>query len=542
MVDFSIITFFNLFKKGEEIMLDFFTDTEFFGTWYSLIPPIVMIILVLLTRKIFLSLGIGIIIGALFIANFNFLESMKTIWYSFQTNFYTSDDGWDFWSIQLILFLLLLGILIALLTATGGAKAFGDWAVKKIKTKQGSQYTTGLLGLGIFFDDYFNSLTVGQVARPITDRHRVSRAKLAYLIDSTSAPVAVLAPISSWGGYIIGVIAGIIATYEIANIQAFTAFVGTIPLNYYAIAAILLVFIAIKLNLNIGPMKTHENRAEETGELVDPNKSDVPGDLKSGVVENEHGRIYHLVVPVLLLVVTTITSMVVTGIMAAEEATLVQIFAETDVNLSLVLGGLVGALIATIFYFSQSGEKTNYIRVLIEGIKAMLPAIYILVLAWMIIVIIDRIGTGEYLAAVVENSNIQIAYLPLIIFVIAAFMAFATGTSWGTFGMMLPIAGAIAAVIDPTYLVPSFAAVLAGAVFGDHVSPISDTTILSSTGAGSHHIDHVLTQIPYALIAFVSAVFGYLIFALTSSAFVGLIVTVGSLILIAYMMSRLRSS
>jgi len=542
MVDFSIITFFNLFKKGEEIMLDFFTDTEFFGTWYSLIPPIVMIILVLLTRKIFLSLGIGIIIGALFIANFNFLESMKTIWYSFQTNFYTSDDGWDFWSIQLILFLLLLGILIALLTATGGAKAFGNWAVKKIKTKQGSQYTTGLLGLGIFFDDYFNSLTVGQVARPITDRHRVSRAKLAYLIDSTSAPVAVLAPISSWGGYIIGVIAGIIATYEIANIQAFTAFVGTIPLNYYAIAAILLVFIAIKLNLNIGPMKTHENRAEETGELVDPNKSDVPGDLKSGVVENEHGRIYHLVVPVLLLVVTTITSMVVTGIMAAEEATLVQIFAETDVNLSLVLGGLVGALIATIFYFSQSGEKTNYIRVLIEGIKAMLPAIYILVLAWMIIVIIDRIGTGEYLAAVVENSNIQIAYLPLIIFVIAAFMAFATGTSWGTFGMMLPIAGAIAAVIDPTYLVPSFAAVLAGAVFGDHVSPISDTTILSSTGAGSHHIDHVLTQIPYALIAFVSAVFGYLIFALTSSAFVGLIVTVGSLILIAYMMSRLRSS
>ena len=542
MVDFSIITFFNLFKKGEEIMLDFFTDTEFFGTWYSLIPPIVMIILVLLTRKIFLSLGIGIIIGALFIANFNFLESMKTIWYSFQTNFYTSDDGWDFWSIQLILFLLLLGILIALLTATGGAKAFGDWAVKKIKTKQGSQYTTGLLGLGIFFDDYFNSLTVGQVARPITDRHRVSRAKLAYLIDSTSAPVAVLAPISSWGGYIIGVIAGIIATYEIANIQAFTAFVGTIPLNYYAIAAILLVFIAIKLNLNIGPMKTHENRAEETGELVDPNKSDVPGDLKSGVVENEHGRIYHLVVPVLLLVVTTITSMVVTGIMAAEEATLVQIFAETDVNLSLVLGGLVGALIATIFYFSQSGEKTNYIRVLIEGIKAMLPAIYILVLAWMIIVIIDQIGTGEYLATVVENSDLPIAYLPLILFIIAAFMAFATGTSWGTFGMMLPIAGAIAAVIDPTYLVPSFAAVLAGAVFGDHVSPISDTTILSSTGAGSHHIDHVMTQIPYALIAFVSAVFGYLIFALTNSAFVGLIVTVGSLILIAYMMSRLRSS
>src|SRR5690625_4261075 len=247
-------------------MFDFFTETDFFGTWYSLIPPIVMIILVLLTRKLYLSLGIGIVIGALFITNFNILETFKTIWFSFQNNFYTTSDGWDFWSIQLIVFVLLLGILIALLTATGGAKAFGQWGVQKVKTKKGSKYMTGLLGLGIFFDDYFNSLTVGQVTRPITDRHRVSRAKLAYMIDSTSAPVAVLAPISSWGAYIIGVIAGIIATYEIANVEAFSAFIGTIPLNYYAIAAILLVFIAIKLNLNIGPMRAHENRAEETGE------------------------------------------------------------------------------------------------------------------------------------------------------------------------------------------------------------------------------------------------------------------------------------
>ncbi|MGM8216795.1 Na+/H+ antiporter NhaC family protein [Bacillaceae bacterium W0354] len=522
-------------------MLDFFTTTDFYGTWYSLIPPIVMIILVLLTRRVLISLGVGIVVGALFITNFNIVETVKSVWFSFQNLFYTSADGWDMWSIQLIIFLLLLGILIAFLTATGGANAFGNWAVQKVKTKKGAQYTAGILGVAIFIDDYFNSLTVGQVARPITDRQKVSRAKLAYIIDSTSAPVTVLSPVSSWGAYIIGVIGGIITQYEISNADAFTSFVGTIPLNYYAIAAIILVFLAIKMNLNFGPMRTHEIRAEETGELVDPKHTDVPGDLKSGVTENVNGRISHLVIPIVLLVVTTITSMIVTGIRASDDVTIINIFANTDVNLSLVLGGLISVVVAIFTYFNQSGEKTSFFKVTIEGIKAMLPAIYILVLAWMIVAIIGDIGTDEFLAEFVKERNISISFLPFFIFIVAGLMAFATGTSWGTFGMMLPIAGAITASIDPTYFVPSLAAVLAGAVLGDHISPISDTTVLSSTGAGSHHIDHVMTQIPYALIAALAAGIGYLLFGLTSSMLVGLIVTIGMLVILVYGITRIRN-
>ncbi|TFB24268.1 Na+/H+ antiporter NhaC family protein [Filobacillus milosensis] len=517
---------------------------DFVGTIYSLIPPLVMIILVLLTRKVLISLGVGIIVGALMIESFDAVNTAKTVWLSFQEIFYSGGE-WGVWSIQLIAFLLLLGILIAFLTATGGAKAFGNWAINRVKTREGSQYTAGLSGLAIFIDDYFNSLTIGQVSRPITDRHKVSRAKLAYLIDSTSAPVTVLTPISSWGAYIIGTIGGIIATdklqEQLSGFSAFNTFIGTIPMNYYAIAAIILVFLVIKMRLDFGSMREHEVRAQDTGELIDPLNSDVPGDLQDDVHENNNGRIYHLIIPILVLVVATVTSMIVTGVQATEgEVTAVSIFANTNVNYSLVLGGVLSVLTGMLFYLIQSGEKTNFFRVIWEGIKAMLPAIYILVLAWMIVSIIDGIGTGTYLAEAVKSWNISIAYLPLIIFIISGLMAFATGTSWGTFGMMLPIAGEIAALIDPDFFVASLAAVLAGSVFGDHCSPISDTSVLSSTGAGSNHIDHVLTQIPYALLAALASIFGYLLFALTSSMLVGLLVTIGVLVLLAYLIkSRL---
>ncbi|WP_175615132.1 Na+/H+ antiporter NhaC family protein [Piscibacillus halophilus] len=518
---------------------------DFVGTAYSLIPPLVMIILVLLTRKVLLSLGAGIVVGALMIESFNLKATIITIWASFRDLFYAggmnlsfsefSIGEWDVWSIQLVLFLLLLGILIAFLTATGGARAFGNWAIQKIKTREGSQYTAGLLGLGIFIDDYFNSLTIGQVSRPITDRQKVSRAKLAYLIDSTSAPVTVLSPISSWGAYIIGTIGGILATQELTDFTAFNVFVGTVPLNFYAIAAIILVFLVIKMKLDFGLMREHEVRAQKSGELIDPLRSDVPGDLQDDVQESEYGKIYHLVVPILVLIMVTVGFMISTGIQATEGAvTVVSIFANTDVNFSLVAGGLSSVIVALLFFLIQPGEKSNIFRVIWEGIKAMLPAIYILVLAWMIVGIIDGMGTGEFLSEVVVNANFNIAFLPLIIFLVSGVMAFATGTSWGTFGIMLGIAGEIAANTDPDYLVASLAAVLAGSVFGDHCSPISDTSVLSSTGAGSNHIDHVLTQIPYALLAALASVFGYLMFAFTQSMILGLLVTVGTLVLMAY--------
>ncbi|WP_027964341.1 Na+/H+ antiporter NhaC family protein [Halalkalibacillus halophilus] len=496
------------------------------GTIWSLVPPLVMIILVLATRKVLISLGAGIIVGALMIDQFNVLASIERIWLSFQELFY-ADGAWDVWSIQLVLFLILLGILIAFLTASGGARAFGNWAIQRIETRKGSQYTTGLLGIGIFIDDYFNALTIGQVARPMTDRQNVSRAKLAYLIDSTSAPITVLSPISSWGAYIIGTIATIITANEISNIQALESFVQMIPYNFYALAAIALVFLVIFFNLNIGPMVRHENRAIKSGQLIDPlNKDDIPGDLQEEVHENKNGKVYHLLLPIIVLLGATIGSMIVTGARASEgEVTAISIFANTNVNFSLVFGGAAAVLVSVIFYFVQSGEKSNFFRVVLEGIKAMLPAIYILVLAWMIVSIIGDIGTDAYLSGVVENSNINVSYLPLLVFVIAGLMAFATGTSWGTFGIMLPIAGSMAATLDVSLFVPALAAVLAGSVFGDHCSPISDTTVLSSTGAGSNHIDHVLTQIPYALIAGVSSILGYVMYGAFGSLILGLLVT-----------------
>ena len=504
------------------------------GTIYSLIPPILMIILVLLTRKVLLSLGAGILVGALMIESFDVLETIKRIWFTFQELFY-AEGAWDWWSIQLVIFLLLLGMLIAFLTASGGAKAFGDWAIHKIKTREGSQYMTGILGIGIFIDDYFNSLTIGQVSRPVTDRYRVSRAKLAYLIDSTSAPVTVISPISSWGAYIIGIVATIITTNELTNYQAFNSFIQMIPYNFYALSAILLVFIAIWLKLDIGPMKKHEDRARETGQLVDPENDDIPGDLQSEVYESPKGKVGHLLIPILVLIGVTLSMMIYTGIQASGETNLIAIFADTDVNLSLVVGGAVALLISIIFYVTQSGEKTSFGRVSVEGIKAMLPAIYILVLAWMIVSIIGAIGTDVYLSGLVEQSNMDVAYLPFLLFIISGFMAFSTGTSWGTFGIMLPIAGSMAATLDPALFIPAMAAVLAGSVFGDHCSPISDTSVLSSTGAGSNHIDHVLTQIPYAMLAALASAVGYLLFAWTNSLVLSLLVTLVVLLLLAYL-------
>mgnify|MGYP001163262027 FL=1 len=522
-------------------MFESLTSYDFYGTIYSLIPPLLMIVLVLLTKRVLISLGAGIVVGIFMIENFNFVESLKGIWFTFQNIFY-SEGEWDFWSIQLILFLILLGILIAFLTATGGARAFGNWAIERVKTQEGSQYTAGLLGIAIFIDDYFNSLTIGQVARPITDRQKVSRAKLAYIIDSTSAPVTVLSPISSWGAYIIGIITLIISDLGLSNVQAFDAFIRTIPLNYYAIGAIILVFITIYFKVDFGLMDKHERRAQETGELIDPSRPDVPGDLKDGVIESENGKIYHLILPIIILVVSTVTSMIITGIQATEgDLSIISIFENTDVNLSLVIGGLISVIVASVLYFLQSGEKTAFPRVTLEGIRAMLPAIYILVLAWMIVSVIGELGTDEYLANIVKENDFNIAYIPLVLFLISGFMAFATGTSWGTFGIMLPIAAAIAANVDVTFLIPSMAAVLAGSVFGDHVSPISDTTVLSSTGAGSNHIDHVLTQLPYALLVAGAASIGYLMYGLTTSVLLGLAVTIGILFIVVYVISRKRN-
>lgn len=503
------------------------------GTIFSLIPAVLMLLLVLLTRNIYISLGAGIIIGALFIHQFAILDSFKEIVTSFSSIF-VSEGAPNIGNLLLLGFLLLLGIMTAFLQASGGSRAFGQWMIHRVKTRTGSQAMTGVLGLIIFIDDYFNSLAVGQIARPLTDRHRVSRAKLAYLIDSTSAPVTVISPISSWGAYIIGILGGLLATNGITDIQPLEAFVQMIPLNFYALGAVLLVFIVAYFKLDIGPMRKHEKRAMETGELVDPEQKNIPGDLGNKITSHEKGKIYHLLVPIIVLIAGTVAAMVYTGIKeSGENVTILTIFSNTNVNLSLFIGGVAAVLTALLFHVSQTKPKASTPKVFIEGIKTMLPAIYILVLAWMIGSIISTLETGQYLAELVSNASISASMLPLLFFLISGFMALATGTSWGTFGIMLPIAAEVAAATDATVLLPSLAAVLAGSVFGDHCTPISDTTILSSTGAGSNHIDHVLTQLPYAVLAAIAASIGYLLVGLTNQVWLPLLITLIIIIVVS---------
>ncbi|WP_153465287.1 Na+/H+ antiporter NhaC family protein [Sediminibacillus terrae] len=508
------------------------------GTIYSLIPALLMLVLVLATRKVLLSLGAGVLIGAFMLHDFSISQTAGEIWLVFRNIFY-ADGALNTGNLYLLIFLLLLGIVTAFLTASGGSRAFGEWAIRKIKTRKGAQLMPAVLGVIIFIDDYFNSLAVGQIARPLTDRHQISRAKLAYFIDSTSAPITVISPISSWGAYIIGTLGSILAANEITDYGPLQAFVAMIPLNMYAFAALLLVFLTALLKVDIGLMKTHENRAMENGELTDPERGEIAGDLEQSFAANESGRIYHLIIPILLLIAGTVAFMIGTGMDNTDgPADVLDVFANTDVNLSLFWGGLIAALGAAILYSVQDSSKTKIGKVFLEGIKAMLPAIYILVLAWMIGSIIDSLATGEYLANLVQQTSLNSAFLPFLIFIVAGFMALATGTSWGTFGIMLPIAAEIAALTDGQLVLPAMAAVLAGSVFGDHCSPISDTSILSSTGAGSNHIDHVLTQLPYAFIAATASVIGYLILGITGQTWIALLLTLVLIMITAILIHK----
>lgn len=510
------------------------------NTIFSLLPPVIAILMVVLTRRVLLSLGVGIVAAAFLLAEFNLAETALITWNAAIGNIY-ADGEWSTWNIFIILFLLLLGIITAFINISGGSRAFGEWAVKRVKTRAGAQIMAALLGILIFIDDYFNALAVGQISRPVTDRQRISRAKLAYIIDSTSAPVCVVSPISSWGAYIIGVLGTILAAHGITEYTAFSAFVQTIPMNFYAWTALLLVFLSAWLKADFGPMKQHENRAITLGEVMPPDR-EAPGELKEDLPVSSKGKVGDLVWPIVALIIGTVSAMLWTGAQATEgTVTILTIFENTDVAKSLLYGGLVGVIVAIAMFLRQSvvlkGVKTNVFGTGVwEGIKSMLPAVYILFFAWTIVTLIGDLGTGTYLAGLVEQSNMNVGLLPFLLFVIAGIMAFATGTSWGSFGILLPIAGEITAVTDVSLMIPALAAVLTGAVFGDHCSPISDTTILSSTGAGSHHIDHVMTQIPYAALAAIASSAGFLVLGFTNNAWLSLAVSVVAIILLAVLL------
>ena len=480
-----------------------------------------------------ISLGAGVVSAAFIVADYHPVDTLRLLWDSFVGLAYADgavDTAYPF----ILIFTLALGMIAALILMAGGSAAFSEWAVRRIHSRRGAQALAAVLGLIIFIDDYFNALAVGQVARPVTDRMNVARAKLAYLIDSTSAPVAVLAPFSSWGASIIGIMAPIIAASTIPESDVM-AFVKAAGMNYYAIAAILTVGLVVGLGIDIGPMRGEERRALEEGKTYDATEK-IPGELAEDLPVHSPGAKRALVIPFLALVTGVLGGIVWTGYRAGGSWSVLDLLAETDVTEALIYGAVLGLGTALYYYFRYTSSNPRFGRAtlgrgLLAGIQSMLPAVYILVLAWLLGSLITSLGTGEYLAGLVDDAGIAPQWLVPVMFVMAGAMAFSTGTSWGSFGILLPIAGGIMnSAGEPELLLPALGAVLAGAVFGDHCSPISDTTILSSTGASCNVITHVVTQLPYAVFGAVAALAGYVGLALTGSGVIGFLVVVAVLV------------
>jgi tetracycline resistance efflux pump len=503
----------------------------------SLLPPLVAIILAIFTRHVLLSLGFGIIIGALLLNEFSVIASGEFVAKSV-SGLVWADDGLNSWNLYIIGFLIVLGMITALITVSGSARAFAEWARLRIRCKRDAKLLTIFLGCVVFIDDYFNSLVVGAISRPITDRYHVSRAKLAYVLDSTAAPVCVLSPISSWGAYIIALIGGMLTAHGFADSGHLSLFVQMIPMNFYAIFALLLLLCVAMFGLDVGPMRKHEMNAKK-GELFDESKGTPPG-ASADLPEADTGKIIGLFLPILMLVLGTCYFMISSGANALEDAnvefTLLGAFEKTDVSSSLFFGSLIGFFVTLLLSLVQKIELGMIVKGLTLGARSMLPAIYILLFAWTIAGVIGELETGKYMASLATSGNIPFALLPSVLFILAGITAFSTGTSWGTFGIMLPIAADMAMGSDSSMMLPMLSAVLAGAVFGDHCSPISDTTILSSTGASCHHIDHVVTQLPYALIAAMISLVGYLVLGFSQSLLYSLVAASGLFVISVFIL------
>jgi|TARA_R110001583_G_scaffold44225_9_gene140189 Na+/H+ antiporter NhaC len=489
----------------------------------SVLPPLLAITLAILTRKVLLSLGLGIILGALLLTDFSLVGSSEYI-LSTASQLVWKDAALNSWNVYILGFLVVLGMITALITVSGSARAFADWAKLRIRNKRDAKLMTIFLGCVVFIDDYFNSLVVGSISRPITDRYHISRAKLAYILDSTAAPICVISPVSSWGAYIIALIGGILTAHGFADSGHLSVFIQMIPMNFYAVFSLLLLVCVATFSLNIGPMRQHELNALR-GELYDESKGQPPGAV-TDLPEADTGKVIGLFLPIAILVFATLYFMVSSGAeaLAAKEQmfSVLGAFENTDVSSSLFFGSIVGLIATVLLAFQQKVELSMLLKGMSVGARSMLPAIYILLFAWTISSVIGQLETGKFMASL-ATDNIPFALLPAMLFLLAGITAFSTGTSWGTFGIMLPIAADMAMGSDSTMMLPMLAAVLSGAVFGDHCSPISDTTILSSTGASCHHIDHVVTQLPYALIAALISFVGYIVLGFTGSLMAGLI-------------------
>ncbi|MBO7148772.1 MAG: Na+/H+ antiporter NhaC family protein [Clostridia bacterium] len=492
-------------------------STPFFATIWSLLPPIIAIVLALITKEVYSSLFVGIVAGALLNANFNLEGAYNTI----------IADGFisvlaDSWNVGILIFLVVLGMFTALMNKAGGSAAYGAWAKKNIKSKTGALLSTFALGVLIFIDDYFNCLTVGSVMKPVTDTHKISRSKLAYVIDATAAPICMIAPISSWAAAVSG--------FAPEGVNGIALFCSAIPFNFYSLLTIVFVISISVMSVDFGLMKKHEANAMN-GDLFSSNE--VVAETKTE--SNSRGKVIDLIIPVAILIVCCVIGMVYTGGFF-DGTPFIEAFSNCDAALGLSLGSVIALLIVFVYFLCRRlFSLKSFMETLPEGFKAMVPAILILTFAWTLCTMTNGLGAKYFVSSIVAGTATGLQnLLPAIIFLIACGLSFATGTSWGTFGILIPIV--LSAGFDPALQTIAMSACLAGAVCGDHCSPISDTTIMASAGAQCNHINHVSTQLPYAILVAVISFVMFVISGFVQSAWitlpVGIVLTVATVFVI----------
>ena len=495
----------------------------FSGTVWSLLPPVVAIVLALISKEVYSSLFIGCLVGALLYTNFNLWDGIVAL---IGADYGIISVLSDSYNMGIIAFLVMLGILVGLVNKAGGSAAFGRWAQKHVKTRVGAQLVTALLGVLIFIDDYFNCLTVGAVMRPVTEGHRISRAKLAYIIDATAAPVCMLAPISSWAAAVSGYV-------NSDSVDGFAMFMKQIPYNYYCLLTILMIVVIAVLNFDFGPMLKHEYNAQVHNDLYTTDERPFAGDDEYENTDNK-ARIIDLILPVVVLIISCVIGMIYTGgffdagsdyYLALQGA-----FSEADAAAGLSLGGII-AVIFTVIYFicrrtiTPTGKAFDQIP---EGLIQMASPILVLTFAWTLCSFTRfALNSADFVTGILANAGALQNLLPAVIFVLGCVIGFATGTSWGTIGIMAPIACSVFDfATDPTLCVISLAAACAGGVCGDHCSPISDTTIMASAGAHCYHLNHVFTQLPYAITVVCVSFVSFVIAGFVQNAVICLLISV----------------
>ena len=490
-----------------------------YATIWALLPPLVAIILALITKEVYSSLFVGIVVGALLYSGFKFEGTVTQIFEGGIIKVLS-----DSYNVGILIFLVILGSVVCMMNKAGGSAAFGRWASKKIHTRVGAELAAIVLGILIFIDDYFNCLTVGSVMRPVTDRHHVSRAKFAYLIDATAAPVCIIAPISSWAAAVSGFVEGQ---------DGLAIFVKTIPYNFYAILTIVMMVGMVLMKTEFGAMKTHEINALN-GDLYTTSARPYEN-ATDDETPNPRGRVIDLVIPIVVLVICCVISMIYTGGFFSG-TDFVTAFSQSDASTGLAMGSAFGLVFAIIFYMIR--RVVNFrdcMGCIPEGFKAMVPAIMILTFAWTLKAMTDSLGAAVFVEEAMRSvaGGIEVI-LPAIIFLVGCGLAFATGTSWGTFGILIPIVVAVFEKSSPEMMIISMSACMAGAVCGDHCSPISDTTIMASAGAQCDHVTHVSTQLPYAIVAAAVSFVTYIVAGFVKTAWIALPVGIVLMLIVLF--------